>query len=66
MKIYRKQTSNIYFPPPLLLQALKVSSYDLMHNSIFLYPFMQYMKREGSLNILQFCLAVGKYIYYVL
>uniref|UniRef100_A0A7M5X746 Sorting nexin n=2 Tax=Clytia hemisphaerica TaxID=252671 RepID=A0A7M5X746_9CNID len=41
--------------------ALKVSSYDLMHNATFLYPFMQYMKREGSLNILQFCLAVEEF-----
>ena len=31
-----------------------------MHNAAYLYPMMQFMKREGSLNLLQFCLAVGE------
>lgn len=41
--------------------ALMVSAYDLMHDAKYLYPFMQFMKREGSLNILQFCLAVEEF-----
>lgn len=47
-----------------ILQALEVSSYDLIHNTTFLYPFMQFMKGENAINILQFCLTVGKFCYF--
>ncbi|XP_065659374.1 sorting nexin-14 isoform X3 [Hydra vulgaris] len=41
--------------------ALTLSLYDLMHNAAYLYPMMQFMKRENALNLLQFCLAVEEF-----
>ena len=32
---------------------------DILHTQAALFPFMQFMKSEGALNILQFCLTVG-------
>ena len=32
---------------------------DILHAQSALFPFMQFMKSEGALNILQFCLTVG-------
>ena len=33
---------------------------DILHSQSALFPFMQFMKSEGALNILQFCLTVGR------
>ena len=41
------------------LQALHLSIADILHAQSALFPFMQFMKSEGALNILQFCLTVG-------
>ncbi|XP_064637730.1 sorting nexin-14-like isoform X3 [Lineus longissimus] len=32
---------------------------DIMNNQEALYPFMQFLKREASVNVLMFCLAAG-------
>lgn len=39
---------------------LHLSVTDMLHSQSALFPFMQFMKSEGALNILQFCLTVGK------
>ena len=41
--------------------SLNLATYDLMHDAVYLYPFMQFMKQENALNILQFCLAVEEF-----
>ena len=41
--------------------SLNITTYELMHDASYLYPFMQFMKREDALNILQFCLAVEEF-----
>ncbi|KAJ7386263.1 Sorting nexin-14 [Desmophyllum pertusum] len=38
--------------------ALRLSIADILHTQSALFPFMQFMKSEGALNILQFCLTV--------
>ncbi len=44
-----------------LLQVLHMEMSSLIENSSLLYNFQKFMKREGALNILQFCLTVGKF-----
>lgn len=41
--------------------ALTIPIYELLHNAQYLYPFMQFMKEGGSLNVLQFCLSVEEF-----
>lgn len=41
--------------------SINLNTYELIHNALYLYPFMQFMKREGALNVLQFCLAVEEF-----
>lgn len=43
---------------PLINSALHLSIADILHSQTALFPFMQFMKSEGALNILQFCLTV--------
>ncbi|CAH3197092.1 unnamed protein product, partial [Porites evermanni] len=43
---------------PLTNSALHLSIADILHAQSALFPFMQFMKSEGALNILQFCLTV--------
>eukprot|EP00794_Sanderia_malayensis_P008846 gene8846-9794_t len=38
--------------------ALELSVYGLIHDTTLLLPFMQFMRKEGALNVLQFCLDV--------
>lgn len=42
----------------LINSALHLSIADILHTQSALFPFMQFMKSEGALNILQFCLTV--------
>ena len=41
-------------------QVLHMEMSNMLENSSLLYNFQKFMKREGALNILQFCLTVGK------
>ena len=41
-------------------QALHLSAADILHSQIALFPFMQFMRSEAALNVLQFCLTVGE------
>ncbi|RMX46311.1 hypothetical protein pdam_00000565 [Pocillopora damicornis] len=43
---------------PVMNSALHLSIADILHTQSALFPFMQFMKSEGALNILQFCLTV--------
>ncbi|CAH3036963.1 unnamed protein product [Porites lobata] len=43
---------------PLTNSALHLSIADILQAQSALFPFMQFMKSEGALNILQFCLTV--------
>lgn len=43
-----------------LLQALRLDLSSVLKDQSLLYPFMQFLKVEGCVNILQFCLDVGK------
>ncbi|XP_022092527.1 sorting nexin-14-like [Acanthaster planci] len=38
--------------------ALQYEMSEILGNHSLLFPFLQYMKRDGALNILQFCLTV--------
>ncbi|XP_033630847.1 sorting nexin-14-like isoform X2 [Asterias rubens] len=38
--------------------ALQYEMSEILSNHSLLFPFLQYMKRDGALNILQFCLTV--------
>ncbi|XP_071489884.1 sorting nexin-14-like [Diadema antillarum] len=38
--------------------ALHYETSEILSNSTLLYPFLQFMRREGALNLLQFCLTV--------
>ncbi|XP_071813146.1 sorting nexin-14-like isoform X2 [Apostichopus japonicus] len=38
--------------------ALHFKAEEIMNNRDLLFPFIQFMRKEGSLNILQFCLTV--------
>jgi len=38
--------------------ALSLSVFELIHNTNLLLPFMQFMRKEGGLNVLQFCLDI--------
>ncbi|XP_044174101.1 sorting nexin-14-like isoform X1 [Acropora millepora] len=43
---------------PITNSVLHLSVTDMLHSQSALFPFMQFMKSEGALNILQFCLTV--------
>jgi hypothetical protein len=43
-----------------LSQALRLDLSSVLKDQSLLYPFMQFLKGEGCVNILQFCLDVGK------
>ena len=47
----------IYFD---LFQCLHLELKDILQDPKALYPFMQFMKSEASVNVLQFYLSVGK------
>jgi hypothetical protein len=34
---------------------------DVIRDRRLLYHFMQFLKKEGSVHVLQFCLDLGKY-----
>ncbi|XP_070579671.1 sorting nexin-14-like isoform X2 [Ptychodera flava] len=38
--------------------ALHLELTDMLNDKMILYHFMEFMKKEGSLNVLQFCLSV--------
>eukprot|EP00057_Strongylocentrotus_purpuratus_P010162 XP_011664636.1 PREDICTED: sorting nexin-14 [Strongylocentrotus purpuratus] len=38
--------------------ALHYETSEILSNSTLLFPFLQFMRREGALNLLQFCLTV--------
>eukprot|EP00795_Rhopilema_esculentum_P009537 gene9537-17283_t len=40
------------------ITALNLSVFDLIHDPKLLLPFMHFMRKEGALNVLQFCLDI--------
>ena len=44
----------------LCFQALRLDLSSVLKDQSLLYPFIQFLKGEGCVNILQFCLDVGK------
>ncbi|PIK52594.1 putative sorting nexin-14-like, partial [Apostichopus japonicus] len=46
------------FFDPKRERALHFKAEEIMNNRDLLFPFIQFMRKEGSLNILQFCLTV--------
>ncbi|EDO42608.1 predicted protein [Nematostella vectensis] len=38
--------------------ALHLSLADILHTQSVLFPFMQFMRKEAALNVLQFCLTI--------
>ena len=49
-----------YVVHDLCFQALKLDLSTVLKDQSLLYPFIQFLKGEGCVNILQFCLDVGK------
>jgi hypothetical protein len=49
-----------YVVHDLDLQALRLDMSSVLKDQSLLYPFIQFLKGEGCVNILQFCLDVGK------
>lgn len=44
----------------LLLQVLKLELKEIREQQDLLFRFMNFLKQEGAVHVLQFCLAVGK------
>ena len=44
----------------LCFQSLHLELSDILGNNEILFPFMQFMKSEASVNVLQFYLSVGE------
>nr|XP_054762463.1 sorting nexin-14-like [Lytechinus pictus] len=44
--------------PCHISNALHYETSEILSNSTLLFPFLQFMRREGALNLLQFCLTV--------
>jgi hypothetical protein len=49
-----------YIVHDLCFQALRLDLSSVLKDQSLLYPFIQFLKGEGCVNILQFCLDVGK------
>ncbi|KAK3708732.1 hypothetical protein QZH41_015164 [Actinostola sp. cb2023] len=43
---------------PLRNSALHLSLGEILHSQTALFPFMQFMRKEAALNVLQFCLTI--------
>lgn len=43
----------------LLLQVLKLELKEIREQQDLLFRFMNFLKQEGAVHVLQFCLAVG-------
>ncbi|XP_048575614.1 sorting nexin-14 [Nematostella vectensis] len=43
---------------PMRNSALHLSLADILHTQSVLFPFMQFMRKEAALNVLQFCLTI--------
>lgn len=57
--------AQIYFlslsdPPCVVLQVLKLELKEIREQQDLLFRFMNFLKQEGAVHVLQFCLAVGK------
>ncbi|KAK2571576.1 Sorting nexin-14, partial [Acropora cervicornis] len=48
---------------PITNSVLHLSVTDMLRSQSALFPFMQFMKSEGALNILQFCLTAKEIFY---
>jgi hypothetical protein len=51
---------NNYVAHDLFFQALRLDLSSVLKDQSLLYPFIQFLKGEGCVNVLQFCLDVGK------
>ena len=49
-----------------MFQSLHLELSDILGNNEILFPFMQFMKSEASVNVLQFYLSVGMLWSYLL
>lgn len=47
-------------PISLLLQVLKLELKEIRKQQDLLFRFMNFLKQEGAVHVLQFCLAVGE------
>lgn len=45
---------------PVLLQVLKLELKEIRAQQDLLFRFMSFLKQEGAVHVLQFCLTVGK------
>lgn len=45
---------------PSVLQVLKLDLKEIRDQQDLLFRFMNFLKQEGAVHVLQFCLAVGK------
>lgn len=48
------------FPDFFCLQVLKLELKDIREQQDLLFRFLNFLKQEGAVHVLQFCLAVGK------
>lgn len=46
--------------PVFFLQVLKLELKEIREQQDLLFRFMNFLKQEGAVHVLQFCLAVGK------
>lgn len=45
---------------PVVLQVLKLELKEIRAQQDLLFRFMKFLKQEGAVHVLQFCLTVGK------
>lgn len=45
---------------PVVLQVLKLELKEIRAQQDLLFRFMNFLKQEGAVHVLQFCLTVGK------
>lgn len=47
-------------PPPVVSQVLKLELKEIREQQDLLFRFMNFLKQEGAVHVLQFLLTVGK------
>lgn len=67
----QKEVPKHEFLEDFLMNDTKTSSFAVDLKTVIksremLYAFMQYLKKEGVVHLLQFCMDVGKYNFYVM
>lgn len=57
-ELHLKHSIQLFFP--LICQVLKLELKEIREQQDLLFRFMNFLKQEGAVHVLQFCLAVGE------